>query len=317
MAATMMALRAHHRGGPETLVYEAAPRPIAGDGEVIVAVHAAAITFAELTWDATWTTSSGSDRLPIIPSHEVSGVVAEVGANVSSVRSGEEVFGLVPFDRDGAAAQFVSVPVDYLVKRPAAVSDRLAAAVSLAGLTAWQAVIDHAAVVAGEEVLILGGTGAVGSLALQLAAERGAHVTTTHRHADAGLLRRLGADRVIDVAEGPFDVRRRYDVVIDASGSGPSGPVVESLRNGGRLILLSAPAPATVERELRDRGIQSTFFVVSPDPAGSGEIAHRVAGGTLDVLISATFPLNEGRAAFQSQDSPNRRPGKVVILVRP
>ena len=95
----MMALRAHTQGGPEVLVYESAPRPTPGNDEVLIAVHAAAITFAELTWPETWT-SGGVDRTPVIPSHEFSGVAAEVGDGVTGLSAGNVVYGLVPFDRD-------------------------------------------------------------------------------------------------------------------------------------------------------------------------------------------------------------------------
>src|SRR6516225_12482109 len=98
---TMMALRAHARGGPEQLVYERAPVPSAGPGEALIAVHAAAITFAELTWDEEWTTRDGKDRTPVIPSHEMSGTVAGVGDGVAGLAVGDEVIGLVDFDRDG------------------------------------------------------------------------------------------------------------------------------------------------------------------------------------------------------------------------
>src|ERR1700741_494219 len=106
---SMMALRAHTQGGPEVLVYETAPRPTPRDGELLIAVHAAAITFAELTWPETWT-PDGVDRTPVILSHEFSGVVAEPGAGVTGSTAGDEVYGLVPFDRDGAAAEYVTVP---------------------------------------------------------------------------------------------------------------------------------------------------------------------------------------------------------------
>src|SRR6185312_8922876 len=96
----MMALRAHHPGGPEVLVYEPAPTPTPASDEVLVEVHAAAITFAELSWQETWQ-RDGHDRTPIVPSHEVSGVVAAVGDGVTGLDAGIEVFGLIRFDRDG------------------------------------------------------------------------------------------------------------------------------------------------------------------------------------------------------------------------
>jgi len=116
--ATMMALRAHARGGPEQLVFEQAPVPVPGPGEALLEVHAAGITFAELTWDLTWTTRDGRDRTPVIPSHEVSGVVRGLGENTRGLSTVEELYGLIAFDRDGAAAGYVTVPAAGLADRP-------------------------------------------------------------------------------------------------------------------------------------------------------------------------------------------------------
>jgi D-arabinose 1-dehydrogenase-like Zn-dependent alcohol dehydrogenase len=169
--AGMTALRAHRRGGPEVLVVERAPIPVPAPGEVLVEVHAAAITFDELTWDESWL-HDGVDRAPTIPSHEVSGVVAATGPDVTDIAVGDEVYGLIPFDRDGAAAEYVAVPADCLAARPTTCSHVYSAALPLAGLTAWQALVDHAAVHPGERVLIHGGTGGVGAEARHLAVLR-------------------------------------------------------------------------------------------------------------------------------------------------
>src|SRR4051812_43843840 len=126
----MMALRAHTQGGPEVLVYELAPRPTPGAGEVVIAVQAAAITFDELAWPETWA-AGGLDRTPVIPSHEFCGIVAEVGDGVAGLSVGEDVYGLVPFDRDGAAAEYVGVPATTVAARPRAVSPIVAAAAVL------------------------------------------------------------------------------------------------------------------------------------------------------------------------------------------
>jgi len=131
MTGTMMALRAHARGGPEQLVYEQAPAPSAGPGEVLIAVHAAAITFAELTWDLEWTTRDGRDRTPVIPSHEMSGIVAGLGAGVAGLAVGDEVIGLTDFDRDGAAAEYVVIPGASLAAKPASLSHVAAATLPL------------------------------------------------------------------------------------------------------------------------------------------------------------------------------------------
>src|SRR5690242_1326464 len=165
MPETMMALRAHARGGAEQLVYEPAPAPGPGPGEALVAVHAAAITFAELGWDLSWTTRDGRDRTPVIPAHEVSGTVTALGPGADGVTVGDEVYGLIDFDRDGAAAEYVTLPAAHLTARPRSVSHVAAATLPLAALTAWQALADYAAVEPGERVLVLGAAGGVGAYA--------------------------------------------------------------------------------------------------------------------------------------------------------
>lgn len=160
MTSTMNAVRAHHRGGPETLLYETAPRPEPRAGELLLAVRSASITTGELDWDATWTDSfdgSGHDRLPVIPSHEVSGVVVGLGAGAEGFVVGESVYGLIPFTRDGAAAEYVAVPAEAVAPKPALVAHDHAAAVPLAGLTAWQGLVERAGISPGQKVLAHGG----------------------------------------------------------------------------------------------------------------------------------------------------------------
>ncbi|OBI88271.1 NADP-dependent oxidoreductase [Mycobacterium sp. 1245805.9] len=309
----MTALRAHRRGGPEVLVVERAPVPVPAAGEVLVAVRAAAITFDELTWDETWT-ADGVSRTPVIPSHEVSGVVSEIGSGVTDFQAGDEVYGLVGFDRDGAAAEYVAVPAADLAAKPATVSHASAAALPMGGLTALQALVDHAAVRPSEEVLVHGGAGGVGLLTVQLAAILGARVTATVR-SDAGeLLRGLGAARVIDVRSEAFDEGgAAYDVVIDTVGGQTLDRSFGVLRRGGRLVTLSAPPPAGKADEY---GVSATFFIVTPNGDQLAELAAFVDGGRLHVEIAATFPLDRGREAFESGRLPRRRAGKTVLVVR-
>jgi NADPH:quinone reductase-like Zn-dependent oxidoreductase len=309
----MMALRAHARGGPEQLVYERAPMPDPGTGEVVVAVHAAGITFAELTWDATWT-RDGRDRTPIVPAHEVSGTIAEIGPGVMGLRGGDEVYGLIRFDRDGAAAQYVSIPAADLVRKPATVAHVPTAALPLAGLTAWQALIDHAAVHPGERVLVHGGAGGVGSFTVQLAKHLGAVVTATARAADADFVRDLGAERVIDFGTEDFAADgEEYDVVVDTAGSASPDRSFPVLRRGGRLITLRMPAS---EEEAKRHGVQATFFVVTPNADELTELASLVDKGKLRIPVAETFPLAEGRAAYERGAEHGRAPGKTVLVVR-
>jgi NADPH:quinone reductase-like Zn-dependent oxidoreductase len=311
-AATMMALRAHARGGPEQLRYEPAPVPVPGPGEALVAVHAAGITLAELSWDLSWTTRDGADRTPVVPAHEVSGIVAAIGDGVSGLATGDAVLGLIDFDRDGAAAEFAAVPAGNLTIKPSPLPHPEAATLPLAGMTAWQALVDYAGLEPGERVLVQGGAGAVGSFAVQLAASLGARVTATGRGRDASLVRALGAERFCSAADLTEQVTGEFDVVIDTVG----GAVLESsyglLREGGRLVTLSAPPD---QDQAAGRKIHAMFFIVAADPAALAGLAERVVTGTLRPLISQRFPLAEGRQAYESGRHP-RPPGKTLLVVR-
>ncbi|MCV7099407.1 zinc-binding dehydrogenase, partial [Mycobacterium palustre] len=161
-------------------------------------------------------------------------------------------------------------------------------------------------------VLVLGGAGGVGALTVQLAAGLGARVTATVRSDARQLLSGFGAQRVIDVRTEAFDDSGPYDVVIDTVGGETLKRSFGVLRRGGRLITLSAPPP---EGKADEYGVSATFFIVTPNRDQLGELATLVDGGRLRVEIAATFPLGQGREAFESGRRPGRRPGKTVIIV--
>jgi NADPH:quinone reductase-like Zn-dependent oxidoreductase len=309
----MTALRAHHQGGPDVLVVESAPVPVPAADEVLVAVHAAAITFDELKWPQTWT-RDGVSRTPVILSHEVSGVVSDIGTDVTDFAPGDEVCGLIGFDRDGAAADFVAVPAVDLASKPGRLPHAVAAVLPLAGLTALQALVDQAAVQPGEAVLVHGGAGGVGILTVQLAAILGANVTATIRSGAGELLCSLGAQRVIDVRTEAFDKAGAvYDVVIDTVGGEALDRSFGVLRAGGRLVSI-AGSPS--EDKAAEKDITAKFFLVSSNRDQLAELAALVEDGRLRVEIAETYPLAKSRQAFESSRSPNRRPGKTVIIVR-
>jgi NADPH:quinone reductase-like Zn-dependent oxidoreductase len=308
----MMALRAHRRGGPEQLEYELAPTPQPTDGAVLVEVHAAAITFAELGWDETWKTADGRDRTPTIPSHEMSGIVVEVAPDVAEVIVGDQVFGLVPFDRNGAAAEYVVLPASAVGARPRTVTHTEAAAVPLAGLTAWQALVDHAHLERGERVLVRGAAGGVGLFAVQLGAYLGGHVVAIAGAADAELVRDLGAETVVDYQDRAAVERLRVDIVIDAVGGAFPDDLYRVFRRGGRLVTLSQPPN---EAEADRLGVQATFFIVTANREQLAHLARLVDTGQLRPIVAQTFPLSAGREAFLTGGG-HRPPGKTVLEVR-
>jgi NADPH:quinone reductase-like Zn-dependent oxidoreductase len=217
--------------------------PVPGDGEVLVRVHAAALTRDELEWPA--------DRLPAVPSYELSGVVVETG---------EEVFALTPFDRDGVAADFAAVPSAVLAPKPASLTHVEAAALPMGGLSAWQALFVHGRLQRGERVLVTGPSGGVGHLAVQLA-----------RYAGAELVEGGAADLVFDTVGGELPVGERV-VTIAAEAPGAVYFVVEPDRE--QLVELARLADAG---ELVP-AIDSTFPLDSAREAFERVAAHGKRG---------------------------------------
>jgi NADPH:quinone reductase-like Zn-dependent oxidoreductase len=310
----MKAVRAHTRGGPEALRYEDAPVPEVGASEVLVEVHAAAVTPGELAWDETWQSADGADRTPVIPSHEFSGVIAQVGEDVSSLTPGSQVYGLIDFNHDGAAAEFVSLPEEAVVPRPVRLSHVESAALPLAALTAWQALSDHARLQPGERAFIQGGAGGVGSLAVQFAKALGAEVTATASEDDEPLVKTLGADRVVrSVSAALSPGEPLFDVLLNTFG----GPVPEEsyglVRPGGRLVTLAEPPDQSMTER---HAIQGIFFIVASDRDELRRIADLAEQGELRTAIARTLPLADAAIAYGPPPAP-RRPGKTVLVVRP
>ena len=257
----MNAIRLHARGGPEAFVYEQAPMPKPSAGEVLVHVHAAAVTPTELKWEPTWTTRAGEPRpLPIIPGHEFSGEVHALGPGVNSLAVGDAIFGMNDWFGDGAQAEFCVARATDVAIKPRSVDHVLAATTPISALTAWQGLIERARLARGERVLIHGAAGGVGLFAVQLAHQRGAYVIGTASAHNLEFVRGLGADEVIDHRAQPFeDVAQKVDIVFDTVGGDTLARSWGVLRPNGRLITIA-----------RIRG-------TDPRTAHTGRLFHRRA----------------------------------------
>ena len=310
--ATMRAVRAHARGGPDQLRYEEAPRPEPRPGEALIRVHAAGITATEFGWEETWNDRRGRPRVPTIPSHEVAGVVEVLGHGVTHVAVGDAVYGLIDFDRDGAAAEYVALRARDLARAPTSLDYVHAAAIPLSGLTAWQALVEHANLAKGTRVLIHGAAGGVGSFAVQLAGVLGAETYATAGARDIDFVRSLGAETVIDYRVQRFeDVARDLDVVLDTVGGETQARSFRSLRRGGVLVTLNAPAPPELARE---HGVRAVFFIVEPDRLQLLELGRLADEGRLRAEVAEVFALSRAREAYEFALSRHPR-GKVVLQV--
>lgn len=304
----MNAIRLHARDGPEALVYEQAPMPTAGQGEVLVRVHAAAVTPTELVWVPTWTTRAGEPRpFPIIPGHEFSGVVEALGPDVTGLAVGDAIFGMNDWFGDGAQAEFCVARAADVASTPRSVDHVLAATTPISALTAWQGLIERARLAPDERVLIHGAAGGVGLFAVQLAHRRGARVLATAATHNLAFVRGLGAEEVIDYRAQRFeDVARDVDVVFDTVGGDTLARSWGVLRPGGRLITVAASAEQTHEQRVRD-----AFFIVEPNRTQLAEVAGMIDAGELRPIAGAVFPLANASQAYGHK--PER--GKVVLAV--
>ncbi|OBF46914.1 NADP-dependent oxidoreductase [Mycolicibacterium monacense] len=282
------------------------PYPHAAENDVIVRVHAASFTPGELDWPATWLDRAGRDRAPTVPGHEVSGVIAELGYGTTGLTVGQRVFGVTDWARDGTLAEFVAAEARNLAPLAADVDHPVAAALPISGLTAWQALFDHAHLTAGQTVLIHGAGGAVGWIAVQLAREAGARVIGSGRahHRDAVL--GLGADAFLDLQRDSVEDCGPVDVVLTVIGGEIQDRSAAAVRPGGVMVSIAEP-PGTVP----DRG-RAVFFVVEPDRAGLLRLQDRVRDGRLRPPPMTVCTLDEAPAAF---DPARRRAGKTVVVV--
>ncbi len=296
-------------GGPDVLHVREVEVPRPSIGEVLVRVHAAGVNPVDSMNRAGGAFGRGA---PFGCGYDVSGVVAAVGPGVTLWAPGDEVVGMLPFPFGlGAYADHVVAPARALVRKPAALTHVEAGALPLAGLTAWQALVDTADVRHGTRLLVTGAAGGVGHLAVQIAHARGAHVVAVASAEDAALVRRLGADEVLDYRTADAaETVRDVDVVLDVLGAESATRHLACLRPGGIAVItlpqqLAELAPATSEA-----GCRAAALFVEADQVGMLGLTELVRDGRLRPLVAATYPLEQAGTA----QSARHGAGKVVLV---
>jgi len=282
------------------------PYPHAAENDVIVRVHAAGFTPGELDWPATWVDRAGRDRTPTVPGHDVSGVVTELGYGTTGLTVGQRVFGLADWTRDGALAEYIAVEARNLAPLSAGIDHTVAAALPISGLTAWQGLFDHGRLVTGQTVLIHGATGAVGSIAVQLAHEAGARVIGSGRTAHSQAARDLEVEEFLDLEHDRLEDVGEVDVVFDVIGGEILDRSAKLVRAGGVLVTIAAPP------RVRPADARAVFFVVEPDRARLAALELRLRDGRLRPNIGDVRPLAEAPSAFAPA---HRSHGKTIIRV--
>lgn len=300
----MNAVRLHSATGPSGLVYEQVEAPEPKDGEVLVRVHAAAITRDELDWPI--------NRFPRIPSFAFSSVVAATGRDVDNVNVGEEVYALSAFERDGAAADYIVVSKEFLAPKPKILDHIESASIPLAALSAWQGLFEHGQLIEGQKVLIHGAAGGVGSFAVQLAHHGAYVIRTVSKRNTLATARRLGADEAIDHTTTRFeDIVHQVDLVFDTAGGDRLARSPAVVRPGGRLVSV-ASEPS--QEQANARGITAIYLIVSPNSRELLEHAKLADSGHLKPVIDEVFPLANTCEAFERSLSPHAA-GKIILRI--
>ena len=305
----MNALRLSNARDRQGVVIDEVPVPVPGAAEVLIRVYATAVTPGELEWYPTWHTREGAPRSHPVPGHEFSGVIEAIGPEVAGLATGDPVYGMNDWFSDGAAAEYcVAVPVG-IAPKPAALDHLHAAAVPISGLTAWQALFERGNLEAGQSVLIHGGAGGVGSIAIQLAVWKGAFVATTVSEANLELVRTLGAHQPIDYRKTTFeDVAASADLILDLVGGDTLARSFRAIKKGGRVVTVATKAESS-----EDPNVKAAFFVVEPNREQLVELAKLIDAGAVRPIVGEVLPLEKGAQAYFPQQKPSR--GKTVLRV--
>jgi NADPH:quinone reductase-like Zn-dependent oxidoreductase len=297
----MRAVVLHETGGPGVLGVEETAAPEPGEGELLIRVRAASVNPID------WKIRRGirPRELPVILGNDVSGTVERSLAE--GYAEGEEVFG---FAGTGAYAQYTVSPAGAVARKPAELSHVQAAALPVAGLTAWQALFGHGSLEAGQTLLVAGAAGGVGHLAIQLGKHAGAHVIGTGSARNREFVLGLGADEFVDytsqdVGEAVSDA----DLAFDTVGGETTKTLVPALREGGVLVTIAAEPP---EREAAARGARARTFSASPEPEQLAELAELLATGEVKAEIAQVFPLEDVVKAHELSEAGHTR-GKLVL----
>ncbi|WDL95658.1 NADP-dependent oxidoreductase [Alicyclobacillus sp. ALC3] len=309
----MKAVYIESYGDTNQLKYGDLPIPDIGPKDVLVEAYAASVNPVD------WKIREGylKERLPypfpLILGWDVAGVVAKVGEKVEHFQVGDEVFSRPATERNGTYAEYVPVDERLLAKKPTNITFEEAAAVPLAGLTAWEALHEIANVSPGQKVLIHGGAGGVGIYAIQLAKVFGAYVATTASSANAAFVKSYGADEVIDYHTEAFEARLiDYDVVFDTIGGDVQAKSFQILKPSGMLVsIVSLPDAKQADKY----GVRTGYFFLQPDGEKLARLGSLIEQGKLRPVVGAVFPLEQTAEAHLLSETHHAR-GKIVLSIR-
>jgi NADPH:quinone reductase-like Zn-dependent oxidoreductase len=311
----MKAVRFHEYGDPTVLRYEDAEQPVPGTGQVLIRVTATSFNGVDGNIRAGFMQGPIPVTLPHTPGIDVSGTVAALGDGVTGFAPGDRVAGMLPMGADGAAAEYVVAPAGILATVPASLPLADVAALPIVGLTAWQALFEHAQLTAGQRVLVNGAGGAVGGYAVQLAKRAGAYVIATASPRSTDQVKTAGADDIIDHTAAPVATPDPVDVVLNLAPVEPAqlAALAGLIRDGGVLVNTTVWMPAPSDEQ---RGVRGVDLYVRSDAAQLANLVALAGSGELRIDVAQRIPL-AGLPDVHAQAAAGQLPGKTVIVVDP
>jgi NADPH:quinone reductase-like Zn-dependent oxidoreductase len=306
----MKAVVAHEYGASEVLKYEDTPRPEPKENELLVRVIACGVNPADPLVISGRMAKEFGTHVPLIPGYDVAGVVEATGAKVTKFKKGDGVYGYALFG--GGWAEYAVLAENEAALKPKNASFTEAAAVPMGALTSWQGLVDAAKLSAGQTVLIHGGSGGVGSFAVQIAKARGAKVIATASTANQELLKQLGADVAIDYTKTKFEeVAKDVDVVFDTVGRDTLSRSYAVVKKGGIVTtIVSRPDQAQLDKY----GIRGTSIASHPDGNELAEITKLIEAGKIKSIVSQVLPLSDAVKASEQAETHHTR-GKIVLKI--
>ena len=312
----MKAVRFHEYGDPSVLRYEDVEQPVPGAGQVLIQVAATTFNGVDGNIRAGFMQGPIPVTLPHTPGIDVSGTVAALGDGVEGFEVGDQVVGFLPMTDDGAAAQYVVAPAEILAPAPTSVPLADAAALPIVGLTAWQALFEHAKLAAGQRALINGAGGAVGGYAVQLAKNAGAYVIATASPSSGDRVKAAGADEVIDhTTTAVIAAAASVDVVLNLAPIEPAqlAALLDLIRPGGVLVNTTVWMPAPSDEE---RGVRGIDLYVRSDAQELSRLVALIDSGELRIEVAQRVPLAE-LPAVHAQAATGKLPGGKTVIVAP
>jgi NADPH:quinone reductase-like Zn-dependent oxidoreductase len=310
----MKAVRFHEYGDPSVLRYEDVEQPVPGAGQALIRVAATSFNGVDGNIRAGFMQGPIPVVLPHTPGIDVSGTIAALGDGVEGFEAGDRVVGFLPMAEDGAAAEYVVAPVEILASAPTKVALADAAALPTVGLTAWQALFDHAKLAAGQRVLINGAGGAVGGYAVQLAKNAGAYVIATASPRSSDRVKAAGADEVIDHTTTTVTaLATPVDVVLNLAPIEPAqlAALLDLIRPNGVLVNTTVWMPAPSDEQ---RGVRGIDLFVNSDAQQLAHLVELVDRGELRIEVAQRVPLAELSALHADAAAGNLPSGKVVVV---